>query len=251
MAGGRRIPLPREHGAWAMLSLSLLAGWGAGLPRDPRAAGGATLAALGAFLAQAAFLEPPSPAPARRAWLALEILLAALGAGAALWFGDESSRIWAVVASVAGCAACLWRKGASGASGRVGMMAWGAHLLAALALGAVASWVASAGGGATDPLRLGLALSSNFAAGVLLVRALRGGAEGGDLSLLTWSVAVAGAWCALGDFARPLSILLWLPLPARWILARMRPGLGWRQLGILETILGAAVAAGATLAGRL
>jgi hypothetical protein len=231
-----------------MLSLSLLAGWMAGPVRDPWAAAGAAFAAICVFLAQAAWLAPPSVR--RRIWLGLELGLAVPFATIALLRGGHPSGVWGGFAAATGLAALMWRRGSTNAAGRVALKAWGAHLLAAFSMGLLASWVAVCGGDGSDPVRLALALSSNFTAGVLLVRALRGGASGGDRALLLWALGVALAWCALGDAARPLALLVWIPLPLRWILARIRPGASWRALGLLETALGICMTAGAVALSR-
>lgn len=229
-----------------MLSLSLAAGWMAGPVRDPWAAGGATAAGFCVFLAQAAWLEPPSAS--RRIWLGLELLLA-VPLAATVWIrsGDRSA-VWAGVAAAAALWALGWRKVSTNPAGRVALEAWGAHLLAAVSMGFLASWVSVSGGGRADPVRLAFALSSNFAAGVLLVRAVRGG--GGSLPLPGWSLTTALLWCALGEATNPLVLLVWLPVPLRWGLARARVAAGWRALGLLETAIGIGVVAGSVALSR-
>jgi len=230
------IPLPREHGAWAMLAISLLAGWWAGGLTPPVLT--TSVSVVAAFLAQAAWLEFRSGRNG-----ALPFLVeSSVAAGAFTLAASTSSAILAVGAIMAtvGVAAGILRVRGTNSGGRVGLDSWGAHFAGALALAGVAPLLCAASMEPLDLLRLWLGFAGSFASGVLLVRTLRG-AGASSIPLLVWSLATFNSWLLLGTDAPVAVALAWIPIPLRWLLLGplRRKRLGWRALGLLETALGA------------
>jgi len=233
------MPLPREHGAWVMLLLSILTGWLAGRIHDPVAAVAATLAAAGGFLAQAAWMEWRTGKASFR-WFAVESALAGAMGIEAMSRGGSRVVAVAVATGTAATLAFLFRIVSANPAGRVSLKAWTAHLWAAGAMGGVAVWIAVAGGSRTDSVELWFSLSANFAAGILLVRAVRAGTPRSHLWLVAWSLLCGIVWAWLGAAAKPAVFLLWLPIPLRWMVSRgwIPVRTGWRELGLLESALG-------------
>lgn len=230
------IPLPREHGAWAMLAISLAAGWWAGGLTAPVLT--VSVSVVAAFLAQAAWLE----FRAGRNGALPFLVESAVAAGAFTLAASTNPRILAagaVVASAAAAAGILRIRGTN-SGGRVGLDSWGAHFAGALALAGVAPLLCAASMEPLDLLRLWLGFAGSFASGVLLVRTLRG-AGASSIPLLVWSLATFNSWLLLGTDAPVAVALAWIPIPLRWLLLgplrRKRPG--WRALGLFETALGA------------
>lgn len=232
------IPLPREHGAWAMLAISLLAGW--------RAGGASTtsfllsFAVVSAFFAQSAWLDHQ----AGRCRIQVPLLEASCALAAflgAVWTSGGAVLPAGAVLAAIGLAAGVLRMSEMVGTGRVRLQAWGAHLLGAMALGGIAPLLASA---VLDPmslLRLWLGIGGSYGAGVLLVQTLRGTPQTSK-PLFGWCAATLAAWWLLGPGPDLIAILLaWSPIPLRLLAtpALRRNRTSWRAIGLLETALGA------------
>lgn len=213
--------LPREHGAWAMLLLSLATGWGVRGTFDlPGALLTAGLVIL--FVAQEAFSRSVSATSLGIA--ATGFVLCAVGS----WNDEPHAMIASAVAGVLGATALLLRQ-EERKSGKVRLLAWKAHLVAAVAM---ASPVAILGGpsDATASIHAAFLTACGFVAGVLVVRARRGG---GTEASLWWPVVAFVVVASFGDVPT-LAWMAALALPARWILWRVRPSLSWRAVGWSE-----------------
>lgn len=220
-------PLPREHGAWAMLALSLLTGWA--LRGRPDAQG---LLLTGGWVLL--FLGQEGLA---RHGLAPTVLLvcgtgaAALGTGALLEGPATLAALGA--ASALGLVSLALRRNA-GSAGRVPLFAWGPHLMAALTMAAPVALL----GSRLDPTRAAFVATGTalgFGAGVLAVRARRT-SRGGALALALWSLVAIPVWILAAP--SPLAWAAWFALPLRLVQLRLQPRLGWKAVGWSETALG-------------
>ena len=222
-----------------MLALCIATGWFAGGFCDPMGALAATLAAVAGFLAQAAWMEWRTGKASYR-WFAMEAVLASLTGIVAMARGGRGVVVVAVATGTAATLAFLYRMGSANTAGRVSLKAWTAHLWACGAMGGVAVWIAVAGGSRTDSVALWFSLSANFAAGILLVRAVRAGTPRSHLWLVAWSLLCGIVWAWLGGAAKPAIFFLWLPIPLRWMVSRgwIPVRTGWRELGLLESAMG-------------
>lgn len=213
--------LPREHGAWAMLLLSLATGWGVRGTFDlPGAL--LTVGLVVLFVAQEAFSRSVSATSLGIA--ATGFVLCAVGA----WNDGSNGMIASAVAGVLGATALLLRQEERN-SGKVRLLAWKAHLVAAVAMASPVAILGVASDATTSILACFLT-ACGFVAGVLVVRARRGG--GSEASLL-WPMV---AFVVVASFGN-LSSLAWmaaLALPGRWVLWRVRPSLSWRAVGWSE-----------------
>lgn len=213
--------LPREHGAWAMLVLSLATGWGVRGTFDlPGAL--LTVGLVVLFVAQEAFSRSVSATSLGIA--ATGFVLCAVGT----WNDGSHGMIASAVAGVLGVAALLLRQEERN-SGKVRLLAWKAHMVAAVAM---ASPVAILGvtSDATTSILACFLTACGFVAGVLVVRARRGG--GSEASLL-WPMVAFVVVASFGE----VSSLAWmaaLALPGRWVLWRVLPSLSWRAVGWSE-----------------
>lgn len=213
--------LPREHGAWAMLVLSLATGWGL---RGTLDLTGALLTAglVILFVGQEGVAK--SVSVTSMSVVATGSVLLAVGA----WCDGIYGMIATGVAAILGAVAFLLRE-RERTSGRVRLLAWKAHLVAAVAM---ASPVAILGG-ATDAMASFLATfltGCGFVAGVLVVRARRGGGSKASLWLPVVAFVVVASFSAVPSIAWMAA----LALPGRWILWRFRPSLSWRAVGWSE-----------------
>lgn len=218
--------LPREHGAWAMLGLSLATGWGLrgtfDLPGALLTAGMVIL-----FVAQEAFSK--SVSARSMGIVATGSVLCALGA----WSDGLHGMIASGVAAILGAVAMLLRE-RERKSGRVRLLAWKAHLAAAVAMASPALLL-GVSVNARDAILAMLVTACGFLAGVLVVRARRGG--GSERSL--WMPLVAFVFVATMLSGSPLVWVSGMALPARLILWRWRPSLGWGSVGWSEVAFGA------------
>lgn len=231
------IPVPREHGAWAMLGLSGAAGWLAS-PSGSAAAGVLALAGiLGAFFAQAAWLARESSG---RLWMA-EILVAATATAVAGF--RQGLGYWPLVAAVGAVAGLAqWARFRQAKGGRVRLAAFGSHLAGAASLAGCAAIVGSARGGAdTGPLLfLWWTLALAFAGGVFLVQATMPGRERSAVGLVAVAVAAIATVALVASPGRLHVALALSPILLRCLLVpllRRRP-IGWKRTGWLETALG-------------
>ncbi len=235
------LPLPREHGAWAMGFLALAAGWGVGSGGNPWHAALATFAVVTGILAQAAWLDQGVPR-----WIWRFEALVALAAGAFLsWrMGIPFGGVGGAVALAGATAQAL--RGREAAGGRVKLSAFPAHLAGAVALAGCGALVSAARG--IDPSFLvwcWAVQALGFAAGVGFVQAVqRGCARTAGPLVATMSLGLAGlavdrTWGISGGrvlFAGGALAPVFLRLAAVPFLRRSPPS--WKLLGWLETLLG-------------
>lgn len=225
------IPLPREHGAWAMLGLSLLTGGLTGpsfLPGIAFAAGWCLL-----FLAQEAWdrRSVPAPAPSLAPGLAASGLFL-LGLSAT---NAPSGYVSLLAAAALTALVALALRARSRTAGRVPLFAWGPHLASAVAMAAPAGILSIGTYGSTRSLFLWGATAAGFGAGVLAVRVRRTTGTGLP-ALLVWSLAGTCLWLLLAPSLQ--AWLGWLALPARLLQLHLQPRLGWKEVGWSETALG-------------
>lgn len=229
MEGGLRSCLPREHGAWVMLGLSLGCGWTLRGHLDPAG----ILLTLGwvlLFLGQEGLARR---GPARSTLLVSGSGAVLLGSGALP--GDTTTRLALLLTILTGSVALLLRA-RSRTTGRVPLFAWGVHLAAAVAMAAPVALL----GTAADPTKAHFAAALtalNFGAGVLAVRARRD-PEAGSRVLALWSLA----GCLQGLLLAPSAWPGLLVFPVRLLQLRLQPSLSWKAVGWSETAFGLWVA---------
>jgi len=239
-----RIPLPREHGAWVMLCLSLLAGGIlAGGNRVGASLLAATLGVLG-FLAQHALREWVAGRVPIRAPLALGGF-----AGALLLLDSRTAEHWRWIALplAAGIAAWTLRWYRS-RGGRTRMADLPSHLAGVVALSSLSLLVAMPDSreSALAGLRLWMVLSVQFAIGAMVVHArLTGRSAFAKATMLAALVGVAAIylvdrdarWLSLSLVFAAAALVRSVTLTRRWPLARV----GWSEAvtGLAVCILGA------------
>jgi len=232
------LPLPREHGAWVMTALALVAGWNVG--SDPAGWNSVlvTVSVLLGLLAQAAWLDPCAP---RWIWKVEICLSAASILVVSARQGPSFVYVAAAVGALAGMAQWLRERDRVGA--RVRMAAYGAHLAGAGALAGCAALVMAARLVPVDELLwtwwiLGL----GFGGGVVFVQAVMPGRYRSIVPLLVLStVATATIWsCQILSVPLPKTFLALAPVFARLAMVSWvrRHGLSWKATGLLESAFG-------------
>lgn len=231
------IPIPREHGAWAMLGLSGAAGWLASPSGDALAGILALAGIFAAFFAQAAWLARESSG---RLWM-VEILVAAT-ATAVVGFRQGMVFVWVCAAVGMLAALAQWARFREAKGGRVRFAAFGSHLAGAASLAGCAAIVGAACGGDQPQALLFLwwTLALAFCAGVFLVQATMPGRERSAVGLVAVAVAAIATVASVAAPARIQVALALSPILLRCLLVpplRRRP-IGWKRTGWLETALG-------------
>lgn len=232
-----RLPLPKEHGAWVMTTLALVAGWNAGAAPAGLAAALVVGAVALSLLAQAAWLDPKA---SRWIWRleAVFALLLALAAGLA---SGGSYWVWAGIAGGLGGLAQVARSGERKGA-RVRLAAYGAHLAGAAALASCAGMVMAARGASLPDIAwVGAVLSLSFGSGVAFVQAVMPGASRSAWPLVFLSLVAAAfvGICQTWDIA-PMPHLALLPVFLRGgaVPLLRRRGIGWKTAGWMETVAG-------------
>gem|GEM_PF-3216639 len=233
-----RLPLPREHGAWVMTTLALVAGWNVGGAPAGMYALLVTISVVLAFLAQAAWLEMAAP---RWIWKTESALSAALSLAVVHSLGARFALVCAVVGALGLLAQGLRER--ERVAARVRLAAFGAHLAGAAALSGCAALVlASRAAPLHELVWSWWVLGLGFGGGVVFVQAVMPGKHRSLVPLGWLSGFAIGTVCICQylSFEFLPTLFALTPVFARLSLAPLgrRRGMSWKAAGWLETSFG-------------
>lgn len=233
-----RLPFPKEHGAWVMTTLALVAGWNVGgLPSGIYATLETSSVVL-AILSQAAWLDSTAP---RWIWRTESGLAAILSLAVITNLGAGFALICALVA-VFGLSAQWLRQRERGAN-RVRLAAFGAHLAGAASLSGCAALVLASRSVPVEELIWTWWIQGlGFGGGVLFIQAIMPGKHRSVVPLLflTGAAVITVGACHLQAFEGQRTLLALVPVFVRLSLVPglRRRGLAWKFAGWMETVFG-------------